>query len=80
MGVMKDPGRTWIRVNCGVHTFAADDQNFPQISEVNAELRRLSMQMNDVQYVPNTKFVSLDLEEEEKIRSLWNHSEKLAIV
>jgi hypothetical protein len=47
MGVMKDPGRTWIQVNCEVHTFAADDQDFPQISEVNAELRRLSMQMND---------------------------------
>jgi hypothetical protein len=49
MGVMKDPGRTWIQVNCEVHTFAADDQDLPQISEVNAELRRLSMQMNDVQ-------------------------------
>ncbi len=79
MGVMKDPGRSWIQVNCEVHTFAADDQDLRQISEVNAELRRLSMQMNDVQYVPNTKFVSLDLEEEEKVSRLWNHSEKLAI-
>jgi hypothetical protein len=62
-----------------VHRFAVDDQDLPQISEVNAELRRLSMQMSDVQYVANTKFVSLDLEEEEKVSRLWNHSEKLAI-
>ncbi len=66
-------------MNCEVHTFAVDDQDLPQISEVNAELRRLSMQMSDVQYVANTKFVSLDLEEEEKVSRLCNHSEKLAI-
>ncbi len=66
-------------MNCEVHRFAVDDQDLPQISEVNAELRRLSMQMSDVQYVANTKFVSLDLEEEEKVSRLWNHSEKLAI-
>jgi hypothetical protein len=35
------------------------------------------MQMNDVQYVPNTKFVSLHLEEEEKVSRLWNHSDNL---
>jgi len=38
-------------VNCDVHTFAADDQDYPQISEVKAELKRLSREMNDVGYV-----------------------------
>ncbi|CAK9204512.1 unnamed protein product, partial [Sphagnum troendelagicum] len=79
MGVKKDPGQTWIEVNSEVHTFTADDQNHPQISEIHAELKKLSRQMNDVGYVPNTKFVLRDVEEEEKVTRLWHHSEKLAI-
>ncbi|CAK9204543.1 unnamed protein product, partial [Sphagnum troendelagicum] len=79
MGVKKDPGQTWIEVNSEVHTFTADDQNHPQISEIHAELKKLSRQMNDVGYVPNTKFVLRDVEEEEKVTHLWHHSEKLAI-
>jgi hypothetical protein len=60
-----------------VHTFAADDEDHPQISEVKAELKRLSREMNDVGYVPNTKFVLWDVEEEEKLSYLWHHSEKV---
>jgi hypothetical protein len=64
-------------VNFEVHTFAADDQDHPQISEVKAELKRLSREMNDVGYVPNTRFVLWDVEEEEKLSNLWHHSEKV---
>jgi hypothetical protein len=60
-----------------VHTFAADDQDHCQISEVKAELKRLSREMNDVGYVPNTKFVLWDVEEEEKLSNLWHHNEML---
>ncbi len=61
-------------MNCEVHTFAADDQDHPQISEVKAELKRLPREMNDVGYVPNTKFVLWDVEEEEKLSYLWHQS------
>ncbi len=67
-------------MNCEVHTFAADDQDHCQISEVKAELKRLSREMNDVGYVPNTKFVLWDVEEEEKLSYLWHHSEKVTRV
>ncbi len=52
-----------------------DDQDCPQIC---AELQRLSGLMHDAGYVPNTKFVLHDVEEEQKSH-LCHHSKKLAI-
>jgi hypothetical protein len=66
-------------VNNQVHRFVVDDQEHPQLTEIRAELMRLSQQMNDIGYVPDTKFVLHDIEEEEKVLHLCHHSEKLAI-
>ncbi|CAK9234682.1 unnamed protein product [Sphagnum troendelagicum] len=78
-GVKKQSGRTWIEVNNEVHTFVVDDQDHPQIIEIRAELKRLYRQMQEAGYVPDTKFVLHDVEEEEKVYHLCHHSEKLAI-
>jgi hypothetical protein len=78
-GVKKQPGRTWIEVNNEVHMFVVDDQDHPQISEIHAELKRLSRHMDDAGYVPNTKFVLHDVEEEEKRFQLCHHNQELAI-
>jgi pentatricopeptide repeat protein len=78
-GVKKKPGRTWIEVNNQVHTFVVDDQHHPQMTEIHAELKRLSGLMLDLGYVPHTKLVLHDVEEEEKVFQLCHHSEKLAI-
>ncbi|KAJ7570944.1 hypothetical protein O6H91_01G141200 [Diphasiastrum complanatum] len=78
-GVKKQPGRTWIEVNSEVHTFVVDDQDHPQITKIRAKLKRLSEQMKEADYVPDTKFVLHDVEEEEKVFHLCHHSEKLAI-
>ncbi len=78
-GAKKQPGRTWIEVNNVVHTFVVDDQIHPQVIKIRAELKRLSSLMHDVGYVPDTKFVLHDVEEEEKVFPLCHHSEKLAI-
>jgi hypothetical protein len=78
-GVKKQPGRTWIEVNNEVHTFVVDDQDHPQMIEIRAELKRLYGQMQEAGYVPDTKFVLHDVEEEEKVYHLCHHSEKLAI-
>jgi pentatricopeptide repeat protein len=75
----KQPGRTWIEVNDVVHTFVVDDQTHPQMIKIRAELKRLSRLMHDAGYVPDTKFVLHDVEEEEKVFHLCHHSEKLAI-
>ncbi len=75
----KQPGRTWIEVKDVVHTFVVDDQIHPQMIKIRAELKRLSGLMHDVGYVPDTKFVLHDVEEEEKVFHLCHHSLKLAI-
>ncbi|CAM6129666.1 unnamed protein product [Calypogeia fissa] len=78
-GVTKQPGLTWIEVNNEVHSFRVDEQEHPQIEEIHAELDRLSRLMKEAGYVPDTKFVLHDVEDEEKISRLCHHSEKLAI-
>ncbi len=54
-GIRRQKGRTWIEVNNEVHTFV-DDQEHPQINEIHAELKRLSVQMKDAGYVPDITF------------------------
>jgi pentatricopeptide repeat protein len=78
-GVRRQQGRTWIEVNNEVHTFVVDDQEHPQINEIHAELKTLSVQMKDAGYVPDITFMLHDVEEEEKLFHLCHHSEKLAI-
>ncbi|CAM6035145.1 unnamed protein product [Sphagnum compactum] len=78
-GVKKQPGRTWIEVNNEVHTFVVEDRDHPQMIEIHGELQRLSGLMHDAGYVPCTKFLLHDVEEEEKVFHLCHHSEKLAI-
>jgi hypothetical protein len=77
-GVKKQAACTWIEVNNQVHRFVVDDQEHPQLTEIHAELKRLSQQMNDIGYVPDTKFVLHDIEEEEKVLHLCHHGERLA--
>jgi hypothetical protein len=47
--------------------------------EICAELKRLHVEMEEVVYVPDTRIVLRDVEEEEKLFHLLHHSEKLAI-
>ncbi len=56
-GVRRQQGRTWIEVNNEARTFVVDDQEHPQINEVPAERKRLSVQMMDAGYVPNITFM-----------------------
>ncbi|CAM6025997.1 unnamed protein product [Sphagnum balticum] len=78
-GVKKQPGCTWIEVNNKVHTFVVDDKQHPQMVHIEAELERLSCNMKDAGYVPDTRFALHDVDEEEKVLHLRQHSEKLAI-
>ncbi len=54
-------------MNNEVHTFVEDDQDHPQIIEIHTELQRMSGLMHDAGYMPCTKFVLHDVEEEEKV-------------
>jgi len=78
-GVQKKPGCSWIEVNSRVHIFMAEDTSHPQSEEIYAFLVTLASQMKEAGYVPNTKFVLRDVNEERKEQILSFHSEKLAI-
>ncbi len=66
-------------MNNKVHTFVLDNEDHPQITEITAEQKRFSGLMHNTGYVPDTKFVLHDVDEEEKMFHLCHHSEKLAI-
>jgi hypothetical protein len=78
-GVKKQPGRTWIEVNDGVHTFLVDDEDHPQMNEFCAALKTLTGQIHNSGFVPDTWFALHDVKEEKKVIHLCHHSEKLVI-
>lgn len=78
-GVVKKPGQSWIEVDGKVHTFYSDDKTHPQTEEIHAELERLHMEMRQLGYVPDTRYVLHDVEDNEKEQALFYHSERLAI-
>eukprot|EP01018_Ginkgo_biloba_P009787 Gb_07730 [translate_table: standard] len=77
--IIKTPGYSWIEINRKVHTFLVGDRSHPQSQKIYAKLEGLSRQMKRAGYVPDTNFVLHDVEEEQKERILYYHSEKLAI-
>lgn len=77
--VRKDPGYSSIEVKNKVHLFVVDDKSHPEAKMIHDELEDLLRRIKDEGYVPNTEFSLLDVEEEEKVQSLYYHSEKLAI-
>ncbi|KAF8010768.1 hypothetical protein BT93_J1419 [Corymbia citriodora subsp. variegata] len=77
--LQKVPGRSWIEVKRKIHSFASVDELNPHIEQLHALLLKLSMEMKEDGYVPQTKIVHYDLDLEEKERILLGHSEKLAV-
>jgi pentatricopeptide repeat protein len=79
-GVKKLHGSSSIMLDGRVHEFSAGDSSHPQIAEIRVALERMTMEMKLMGYVPDTKLVLHNVEEEEKERLLCYHSERLAIV
>ncbi|PKI66501.1 hypothetical protein CRG98_013157 [Punica granatum] len=79
-GLQKVPGRSWIEVKRKIYSFVSvDDELNPQIEQLHALLQKLSMEMKESGYVPQTKIVLYDLDTKEKERILLGHSEKRAV-
>ncbi|CAK9225645.1 unnamed protein product [Sphagnum troendelagicum] len=78
-GVKKEPGRSWIEVKNKVHSFVSEDQTHQQMEEIYAELARLTRQMKEAGYVPDTRFILHDVDPWQKEWVLCRHSERLAI-
>ncbi|XP_059066000.1 pentatricopeptide repeat-containing protein At3g26782, mitochondrial [Cryptomeria japonica] len=78
-GIQKIPGCSWIEVQKMIHVFCVGDRSHPQTQDIYAKLEKLSWEMKAAGYIPDTRPVSNDVEEEEKEFLLSHHSEKLAI-
>ncbi|MFS7988011.1 putative tetratricopeptide-like helical domain superfamily, DYW domain-containing protein [Helianthus anomalus] len=79
-GVKKTPGSSSISVNGVVHEFVAGDESHPQTEAIQERWEKLLEEMRLRGYVPNTSVVVLDIEENEKVKFVLRHSEKLAAV
>ncbi|XP_057982480.1 pentatricopeptide repeat-containing protein At5g66520-like [Malania oleifera] len=79
-GVKKTQGWSSITVEGRVHEFVAGDETHPQAEEISRRWGKLLVKMKLKGYVPNTSVVLLDMEENEKEKVLFRHSEKLALV
>ncbi|KAL1361003.1 hypothetical protein HN51_006380 [Arachis hypogaea] len=77
--LQKIPGCSWTEVKRKIYSFNSVDECNPQIEELRAFLIKLSTEMKERGYVPQTDVVLYDLDEEEKERILLGHSEKLAV-
>ncbi|KAK0583958.1 hypothetical protein LWI29_005591 [Acer saccharum] len=78
--IKKIPGWTWIEVDNMVYQFSVGDRTHPRSKEIYGMLKSLSTKLEMEGYVPDTNFVLHDVPEEDKLGSLYTHSEKLAIV
>ncbi|KAH0707429.1 hypothetical protein KY290_011984 [Solanum tuberosum] len=79
-GVKKTPGWSSITIAGATHEFVAGDDNHPQAEHIFKRWDELLEQMKSKGYVPNTSVVLLDIEENEKEKYVYRHSEKLALV
>ncbi|KAA8546206.1 hypothetical protein F0562_003055 [Nyssa sinensis] len=77
--VKKDPGFSWISVKNKAHLFVVDDRSHPLADMIYEKVEDLIRVIKEEGYIPDTVPVLLDVEEEEKERALYYHSEKLAI-
>lgn len=78
-GLQKVPGRSCIEVGRKIYTFTSVDEFNPQKEQLHALLLKLYTEMKEQGYMPDTKVVLYELDEEEKERIILGHSEKLAV-
>lgn len=64
--VKKNPGCSWIEIKNVVHKFIVGDRSHPQSERIYAMLDHLSKRMKEARYMPDTKSVLLDVEEQRK--------------
>ncbi|KAK2977436.1 hypothetical protein RJ640_028597 [Escallonia rubra] len=77
--LIKEAGCSWIEAENRVHKFHVGDTSHPQAQEIFKELDQLVSKIKEIGYVPDTDFVLHDVEEEQKEKYLFQHSEKIAV-
>ncbi|XP_010318552.1 putative pentatricopeptide repeat-containing protein At5g52630 [Solanum lycopersicum] len=77
--VRKEGGKSWIEALGEVHMFLAGDRRHERTDEIYAKLTELMEEIEKLGYVPVWTEMLHEVEEKEKKKSLWHHSEKLAL-
>ncbi|KAG6773054.1 hypothetical protein POTOM_020308 [Populus tomentosa] len=76
----KSPGCSWIEVDKKVHIFSGGGStSHPEHEMILKKLGKLGALLREAGYCPDGSFVMHDVDEEEKVHSLRDHSEKLAV-
>ncbi|KAK8283177.1 hypothetical protein V6Z11_D08G073800 [Gossypium hirsutum] len=79
-GLKKSPGCSWIEVGNRIHTFIARDKSHPECHHITKKLDQITEKVEkEGGYIAQTKFVLHNVEENEKVKMLYGHSERLAI-
>lgn len=68
-----------LAVRSRVHEYRAADKSHPETERIYALLRGMKEQMREAGYVPETRFVLHDIDQESKEEALLAHSERLAV-
>ncbi|KAM0972415.1 hypothetical protein ACFX1X_020450 [Malus domestica] len=68
-----------LEVRSRVHEYRAGDKSHPENDEIYAQLRGLRELMKEAGYIPETRFVLHDIDQEGKEDALLAHSERLAL-
>lgn len=68
-----------LEVRSRVHEYRAGDRSHPGTNKIYARLRALKEQMKEAGYIPETRFVLHDVDQEAKEEALLAHSERLAV-
>ncbi|KAI3862539.1 hypothetical protein MKX03_037643 [Papaver bracteatum] len=78
-GVKKEPGLSWIESQGKVHYFGVGDTSHPDLRLLIGIVEWLNVKIKKAGYVADRNIISLDVEDGEKDRLLWVHSERLAL-
>ncbi|XP_050215921.1 putative pentatricopeptide repeat-containing protein At3g23330 [Mercurialis annua] len=78
-GIKKSPACSWIEVKHKTHAFVSGDKSHPNYDRIHEFSEILLEKMEQLGYVPDTAEVLHDIEEEQKKKLLYGHSERLAI-
>lgn len=62
-----------------MHVFVVGDRSHPLTEKIYALLERLTEQIKEAGYVPETNYALHDVEDQQKEHLLGHHSEKLAL-
>ena len=79
MEVKKEPGYSCIELGKESYVFYAGETSHPMKDEIAALMRELDAEMRKRGYVPDTSSVLHDMDQQEKERQLFWHSERLAL-